>query len=200
MIDGVFSCGDLVISPDPSLGIGVVQGVEIVSSGETIVHTVHVTDVRVDRSWPAASLIVLGRGNFSDVVQFHHKFGLDVDVEPRPLDPETFDYRKKFMQEELDEFESSFAEGDLAGQADALVDLVYVAMGTAHMMGLPWEALWAEVQAANMRKERATGSQDPRSKRKNALDVVKPAGWKPPDIEAVIRRYANVAGDHRTDH
>ena len=38
---------------------------------------------------------------------------------------------------------------------DALIDLTYVAMGTAYMMGLPWQDLWDEVQRANMSKVRA---------------------------------------------
>lgn len=83
-------------------------------------------------------------------------------------------------------------EQDLEKAADALADLVYVALGTAHMMGLPFEAVWAEVQRANMTKVRATGDDDPRSKRGSSLDVVKPEGWKAPDhgpaIEAAMTR------------
>jgi hypothetical protein len=68
--------------------------------------------------------------------------------------------------------------------ADALVDIVYVAMGTAYMMGLPWQQLWDEVQRSNMDKVRASDASQ--SKRKNSLDVVKPQGWVGPDLKSII--------------
>jgi predicted HAD superfamily Cof-like phosphohydrolase len=68
--------------------------------------------------------------------------------------------------------------------ADALVDIVYVAMGTAYMMGLPWQQLWDEVQRSNMDKVRASDASQ--SKRKNSLDVVKPQGWVGPDLKRII--------------
>lgn len=51
-------------------------------------------------------------------------------------------------------------------------------------MGLPWQDLWDEVQRANMAKERG-----PTDKRGHSLDVRKPLGWEPPDIEGVLRRH-----------
>jgi predicted HAD superfamily Cof-like phosphohydrolase len=72
--------------------------------------------------------------------------------------------------------------------ADALIDLVYVAMGTAHLLGLPWEALWNEVQIANMRKVRAAADASD-SKRGSAFDVVKPPGWQPPNIKRILENY-----------
>lgn len=128
---------------------------------------------------------------FNDVAEFHRKFDLPTfwdDVEPHLLDDELTAFRTKFMEEELEEFKTAVAQGNLADAADALVDLVYVAMGTAHMMHLPWHELWAEVQRANMAKARAAqdGSD---SKRGSAFDVVKPEGWRPPDIEGVLKRH-----------
>lgn len=115
----------------------------------------------------------------ADVRQFQEKFGVPMADKPSLLDQKTFDFRRKFMQEELNEFSDSHVEGDLIGAADALVDLVYVVHGTALMMGLPWEDLWNEVQRANMTKERAATAAQ--SKRGSALDVIKPPGWKGPD-------------------
>lgn len=84
-------------------------------------------------------------------------------------------------------------ECDLEKAADALADLVYVALGTAHMMGLPFDAIWAEVQRANMTKERAESARDERSKRQHVFDVVKPAGWTPPDHGPALRKAADDA-------
>jgi predicted HAD superfamily Cof-like phosphohydrolase len=146
---------------------------------------------------------------FDDVGAFHEKFGLPASrdpVPPHPLDPDVFLYRFKFMLEELAEFaqargaeawsgrikelmatlvveevDPEGGDAGLADGADALADLVYVALGTAHMMRLPFDQVWAEVQRANMAKERASSARDKRSKRGHALDVVKPDGWRGPD-------------------
>jgi len=48
---------------------------------------------------------------------------------------------------------------------------------------------FTEVQRANLAKERAAGATDRRSKRGSGLDVVKPEGWRPPDVAGVLRRH-----------
>jgi predicted HAD superfamily Cof-like phosphohydrolase len=129
--------------------------------------------------------------NFQDVGEFHGRFGLPVVVEsegkfgPRPVDDELYEFRRKFMQEELDEFAEGWDEQDHAKMFDALIDLVYVAMGTAHLFGYPWQEGWQKVQAANMSKVRAASPEQ--SKRQSTWDVVKPPGWQPPDIEGLLQ-------------
>lgn len=155
---------------------------------------------------------------FVHVGEFHAKFDLPVypRVAPKQLSYDLVKFRGGFMLEELAEFfdangirrlaahlrdamamlranrfEASMgADHDLAQAGDALVDLTYVALGTAHFMGLPFDDMWGEVQRANMSKERATGANDPRSKRGHFSDVVKPVGWKGPDHEPLIRAAA----------
>ena len=149
--------------------------------------------------------------NFDDVGQFHEKFKLDNvtnhPMKPKLITPELAKFRKKLMREELNEIEEGYAENDLAKVADGLVDLVYVALGTAQLHGLPWQELWDAVQRANMRKERCLldhvfevneGAVDLRkcgvcgqakvkhSVRGNVNDVIKPEGWTPPDIVGVL--------------
>jgi len=119
-----------------------------------------------------------------DVLAFQQKFKVPMAVTPHFLQEETFQFRLKFLQEELDEFETAHLSGDMHGAADALVDLAYVLHGTALMMGLPWPRLWDEVQRANMTKVRAKHAGE--SKRGTALDVVKPEGWKGPDHTAAL--------------
>lgn len=120
----------------------------------------------------------------SDVLAFQQKFNVPVAATPHFLQEEVFQFRLKFLQEELDEFEVAHLSGDMHGAADALVDLAYVLHGTALMMGLPWPTLWGEVQRANMAKVRAKHAGE--SKRGTALDVVKPEGWKGPDHTAAL--------------
>lgn len=138
---------------------------------------------------------------FDEVGQFHHKFGLGVAyttrlteyagavyAEPKFLPVDQHLFRRKFIDEELREFDQAVAAGDLPKAADALVDLTYVVLGTAQLMGLPFNDLWNAVQEANMKKVRATSGADERSKRGHRIDVVKPAGWQPPDIAGVLKR------------
>jgi predicted HAD superfamily Cof-like phosphohydrolase len=125
--------------------------------------------------------------NSDDVLAFHNKFCVPMATEPSLLDWEAYKFRRNFLHEELSEFEDSAARDDLEGMADALIDLVYIAMGTAHMMGLPWQPLWNRVQEANMTKRLAKpdGSD---SKRGSPLDVVKPPGWVGPDHSTLLPR------------
>lgn len=132
------------------------------------------------------------RSNFDDVGDFQEKFGLDNvthhGAAPRGIDRALVEFRIKFMQEELREFIDGYLDLDEVQMADALVDLVFVAMGTAQLMGYPWQELWDDVQAANMQKVRSS-STDHGSERGGAWDVVKPEGWQAPDTAAVLRRH-----------
>lgn len=140
--------------------------------------------------------------NFADVGNFHEKFGLSYVRptgsnlaglrKPAPTgaedNKELMQFRLDFLHEEMEEFELGLNEGDIAQMADALVDLTYVAMGTAHLLGLPWQDLWDEVQRANITKERAM-SDGSNSKRGSSFDVIKPEGWKAPNIDGVLQKY-----------
>lgn len=123
---------------------------------------------------------------FADVGDFHRKFGLPTadSGAPRFLPGHAERFRIKFMHEELAEFEKACEEADMPGALDALVDIIYVALGTAHLMGLPFDQAWAIVHDANMKKVRAASKDE--SKRRHALDVVKPPGWTPPDHSGIL--------------
>jgi predicted HAD superfamily Cof-like phosphohydrolase len=72
-------------------------------------------------------------------------------------------------------------EGPRGVQFDALIDIVYVALGTAYLQGFPWQRGWLEVQIANMAKRRAVDGEG-----RGTGDIRKPEGWKAPDIEGVL--------------
>lgn len=123
---------------------------------------------------------------FEDVREFQEKFKIPMSPVPAFLDKDAYEFRVKFMQEELDEFLTACDEGNMAEAADALGDLVYVAMGLALMMGLPWPEVWDEIQKANLTKVRAT--EVSQSKRGSLLDVVKPEGFVPPDHKPALEK------------
>jgi predicted HAD superfamily Cof-like phosphohydrolase len=132
---------------------------------------------------------------FEDVILFHQKFGLLSHRKPVHLTRRKLGERIDFIGEEFIEFQEACNAQDLAAQADALIDIVYVSMGTADMLGLPWDALWADVQRANMTKERG------RTKRGHVVDVTKPAGWVgPKTLEILIAAGYNPRIDSREEN
>lgn len=154
----------------------------------------------------------MGRAyHFHDVGLFHNKFGLNNTTDsypgPRELPADLMEFRIKFIFEELQEllegmgmkfhtplYDLAMANGeteavppDEAKQFDALIDMVYVIYGLAHLKGYPWEEGWIAVQHANMQKVRAEHAHQ--SRRGGTWDIIKPPGWIPPDIEGVLRKH-----------
>ena len=126
---------------------------------------------------------------FRLVGHFHEKFDLprlSRHSTPDHLDQEDMAFRIKFLQEELDEIREADDNDEILGVADGLADLIYVALGTAQMMGIDMDRVFMAVHTANMRKERAISENDERSTRKHRYDVVKPKGWVGPDIQGAL--------------
>lgn len=91
------------------------------------------------------------------------------------------------MLEEVGEFQEAAENGDFIGSVDALIDLIYFAVGGLHKLGLnvdDAEFTFMAVHQANMEKQlgvkasRAVG---------NAPDAIKPKDWVSP--EERIRHY-----------
>lgn len=131
---------------------------------------------------------------FNDVGEFHRKFGIPV-FDPRKAcaipSAETLEYRKKFLEEELQEYKDAVAAGDLAKALDALIDLAYVAFGTAHYFNAPFHQMWLEVQRANMDKVLVTRDNCPPDKTYRADEglVMKPPGWIGPQHEKILEQH-----------
>jgi hypothetical protein len=125
------------------------------------------------------------RSMFKDVGEFHEQvLELDPPIHVSLISGEWCIERARFLIEEVEEFGGASMVGDMVGAADALADIIYVALGTAWQMGLPFEQIWQVVHDANMKKRRGM------TKRGNAIDAVKPEGWVAPEpaIAALILR------------
>jgi predicted HAD superfamily Cof-like phosphohydrolase len=141
----------------------------------------------------------------ADIAAFHKKFSLEYDGPPRQLPTDLLNFRVKFLKEELREYEDDAnacachlltdktdhanTTHLLEKQLDALVDLVYVALGTAYLQGFDFNEAWRRVQDANMAKVRAFREAD--SKRGSTYDVVKPEGWEPPSHTDLVENHAH---------
>lgn len=146
-----------------------------------------------------------------DVITFHRKFAqfpnsLDSHLLPEDL----FDFRAKFHLEESQEYKNSgeaiyailetgqgppIAEErrhivkHLADQLDAVCDALFVIFGTVDIQfdRATLYSAWRRVMSKNMQKVRAYAEGDDRSKRDSKFDIVKPAGWTPPDHTDLIK-------------
>lgn len=125
-----------------------------------------------------------------DIADFHVKFDLPRPIKPTQLDIPDMAYRIQFLFEEMEELVTGFEKENMEEMFDALIDLVYVALGTAWLMGLPFADGWSRVHEANMKKVRAKDASE--SKRGNQLDVVKPEGWEPPILEDLLKEPSRI--------
>lgn len=126
---------------------------------------------------------------FQDIIDFHEKFGLEYNGGPRILPDDLAQYRMGFLGEELREYMDGWAIGDQEEMFDGLIDLVYVALGTAYLHGFDFNEGWNRVHEANMQKIRALKEED--STRGSTYDVVKPEGWQPASLKDLVDESPN---------
>ncbi len=99
------------------------------------------------------------------------------------LTEDRWELRLALIDEEYDELHQAFYKNDHAAFLDACVDMVYVIVGTAVEAGLPFDEAFAAVHSANMMKR----DKDGKVRYDDNGKVVKPEGWTPPDIKALLR-------------
>ncbi len=151
---------------------------------------------------------------FWDIQEFHRKFTHPDERYkggPRELPDDIALFRIGFMVEELAEYAQASGFTNIARslsdlhehikqksrwvvkrlevtnlevQFDSLIDLVYVAVGTAHLHSVDFDEGWRRVHAANMSKVLARSAEE--SKRGYRYDVIKPKNWTPPDLSDLV--------------
>ena len=120
-----------------------------------------------------------------DIIAFRKRYRLPIRTSPGWIDDEQLSYRLGHIEEEMRELNTAIENRDLTEVADALTDIVYVSIGTALTLGINFQSCWNEVHRSNMAKERAKADGS-NSKRGSGFDVVKPPGWKPPNVEKAM--------------
>jgi predicted HAD superfamily Cof-like phosphohydrolase len=116
---------------------------------------------------------------YLDVKDFHEKvIGDRFKDTPHIADKEHQMLRLELITEEICETIKSIYADDLVGIADGIADSIVVLLGTAITYGIDIRPVWDEVHKTNMAKiggeKRADGK------------MLKPAGWKKPDIESIL--------------
>jgi len=117
---------------------------------------------------------------FRDVLQFHEAFGHPERVSSFPLvlDDKRRDFRYAILNEEVEEFKSATT---LEDQVDAMIDTIYIALGTLVELGVEPDAIFNIVQEANMKKLGADGKPLYHTEGEKAGKVKKPEGWQAPE-------------------
>jgi predicted HAD superfamily Cof-like phosphohydrolase len=131
-----------------------------------------------------------GFTDFQVIGLMHNYFGLPVRDDlsaPHHISDDLANFRLHFIMEEAKELQKAYETKDLVEIADALVDIVVVALGTAHMHNLPFDHLFEEVFRSNMTKVRVNNASE--SKRGTAFDLKKAEGYKSPEIEKILKAY-----------
>lgn len=120
---------------------------------------------------------------FERVREFHLAFNHPAPVEPALIPAARVESRAAWLNDEVDEFRRA---ADLTEQADAMIDIIYFAIGGLVEMGIKPDRLFDIVHQANMSKLWPDG----RPKFREDGKVMKPAAWVDPgpQIQDEIRR------------
>jgi predicted HAD superfamily Cof-like phosphohydrolase len=110
------------------------------------------------------------------VKEFHKAFNHPFKETPTLLTLERAEKRYNWMKEEIDEFIEATKNCDIVEQADAMIDVIYFALGTLVEMGVEPENLFNIVQHANMSKL----WEDGKPHYKEDGKIKKPEGWQDP--------------------
>lgn len=111
---------------------------------------------------------------------------------PHFLDPESHEALKAAITGATDRYRAAYVKADEVAITEAFNDLHFSCLNGAAAMGFNqarWDILWADVQRANMAKERALRADQ--SKRGSTYDVIKPAGWIAPRSEELVNQMLN---------
>lgn len=111
---------------------------------------------------------------WEEVKKFHEAFGQPVSDLPALLEPFFVKRRTEWIEEELREFNEAT---NIVDQADAMIDVIYFALGTLVEMGVKPDGLFSIVQEANMSKLWEDGKARYRPDGK----IIKPVGWQAPE-------------------
>lgn len=113
---------------------------------------------------------------YNEVKKFHQVFGHPYSESPVLLTLERAEKRYSWIQEEINEFLEATKKQDIVEQADAMIDVLYFALGTLVEMGIEPDELFYIVQEANMSKIWPDGKPHYNEMGK----VIKPKGWEDP--------------------
>lgn len=103
-------------------------------------------------------------------------------IEPRPLSLLSGEERRWLVSALMEEIDEYLEANDVAEAADALLDLIYFAIGGMYRMGMRQdhiEQAFLLVHTANLKKK--LGIKETRPQDGSVADAVKSPDWTPPE-------------------
>lgn len=120
-----------------------------------------------------------------DVYKFNQEIiGTQQPKVPEVLNRERLLFALTAMYEELHEFTVASNSNNVGESLDAIIDLIYFALGRAYEMGITEEQFkkcWNNVQQKNMQKKKGTKN------RGTSQDAMKPEGWTAADLNDILK-------------
>ena len=122
----------------------------------------------------------------SDINDMHYKFGATEWVENMYYSKnykilnDFLAFRLDFLEEEFEETQAAFLNKDHKEVVDGLIDLIVIAIGTLDLFKCDADVVWNKIHHSNMAKE--PGANKSRKNPFGLPDMVKPEGWKSPNI------------------
>jgi predicted HAD superfamily Cof-like phosphohydrolase len=116
------------------------------------------------------------------VVKFQEAFGIKTPTQPKMLSKKRTVLRQRLLEEEVKELREA---ENIIEKADAICDILYITIGTAHEHGLSDRLvmLFDEVHASNMTK-----FEDGKAIFRSDGKVMKPESYRHPNLRPIIER------------
>ncbi len=97
---------------------------------------------------------------------------------PYSNNPDKDEYRFiiETLEEEIGEFKVAYQKNNYEDMGDALIDLIYFALGHCYRMGIPFDSWFELVHNANMAKVL-------RKTKRGNKDAIKPPEWQKPEFQ-----------------
>ena len=120
----------------------------------------------------------------SQVKEFQLAFGQGIEESNFIIESSRAVLRQNILQEEVNELWDASIQGDIVEVADAIVDCMYILLGTAHEFGIADRlvACFNEVHRSNMSKLDVNGKPVYRADGK----VIKGEFYSKPDLASII--------------
>ena len=121
---------------------------------------------------------------FNKVKEFNKAFNQETPIKPTNLQANEINLRYKLQLEELKEYKEASLNGDIVETLDALVDQMYILIGTILKHGLQdkFEEAFDLVHQNNMNKLSVDGKPIYRADGK----IIKPEGFIPVDLNQLF--------------
>lgn len=119
---------------------------------------------------------------FEQLWEFHEVYNCARSNTVKFSDDATREMRINILKEEWEEYLAAEEENDIVEVADALADIIYIAIGTAVSYGIPMDKIFNEVHASNMSKLDEDGNPIYREDGK----ILKGANYFKPDVKGIL--------------